>query len=366
MAVAIFRIDLGFDQRYILKSEGVIAVDAGAPGKGKRFARGLERFSIPPKDVRLVAITHGHWDHIGSAKEIKGITGAKIAMHHGDASWLAQSLKPLSPGVTPWGKMFIGIHKLFLPLITVSPVEVDVVLRDEGFPPAFPSLPTTRTRFPRVGGCCWRTEHGPPTPLTASPSRPKSSGGPSRDRKGEWTWEWNMPSQRKTGARVTDWPPWPGNCAMTIGFGMPGRVGPFPWCSPILHSGTGGPLPVFANGSRRESSLLPWISTSSMILSSPSSRPSLPGRPRTWRSPPQRPWIANSSDFPFQWWKRSKPWETNGVFGDPSTEARTWTRWKRFYPGSVSIACEIIIGASARSMAEAASRVPPGTGDRRS
>lgn len=141
MAVAIFRIDLGFDQCYILKSEGVIAVDAGAPGKGKRFARGLERFSIHPEDVQLVVITHGHWDHIGSAKEIKGITGAKIAMHHGDASWLAQSLKPLSPGVTPWGKMFIGIHKLFMPLITISPVKVDVLLQDEGYPLADYGIP---------------------------------------------------------------------------------------------------------------------------------------------------------------------------------------------------------------------------------
>ena len=134
MSVGIFRIDLGFDQCYVLKSEGVIAVDAGAPGKGKRFAQGLERVSINPKDVQLVVITHGHWDHIGSAKEIKGITGAKIAMHHLEANWLEHSLKPLSPGVTPWGKIFTGIHKLFMPLITISPVKVDVLLEDEGLP----------------------------------------------------------------------------------------------------------------------------------------------------------------------------------------------------------------------------------------
>jgi len=132
MSVGIFRIDLGFDQCYVLKSEGVIAVDAGAPGKGKRFAQGLERVSINPKDVQLVVITHGHWDHIGSAKEIKGITGAKIALHRREANWLEQSLKPLSPGVTPWGKIFTGIHKVLMPLITISPVKVDVLLEDEG------------------------------------------------------------------------------------------------------------------------------------------------------------------------------------------------------------------------------------------
>jgi hypothetical protein len=42
MAIDIFQIELGFDQCYVLKSEGVIAVDAGAPNKGRHFSRGLE------------------------------------------------------------------------------------------------------------------------------------------------------------------------------------------------------------------------------------------------------------------------------------------------------------------------------------
>ena len=42
------------------------------------------------------------------------------------------SIKPLPPGITLWGKVFIGIHKLFMPLITITPVEVDVLLGDEG------------------------------------------------------------------------------------------------------------------------------------------------------------------------------------------------------------------------------------------
>ena len=58
MAVDIFRIDLGFDQCYVLKSEGVIAKDAGAPDKGRDFARGLERASISPQDVQLIVISH--------------------------------------------------------------------------------------------------------------------------------------------------------------------------------------------------------------------------------------------------------------------------------------------------------------------
>lgn len=133
-AVRIFPIDLGFDRCYVLKAEGVIAVDAGAPGKGRTFAQGLERATIPPGDVRLVVITHGHWDHIGSAGEIRRITGGKLAMHRREAEWLERSMTPLSPGVTPWGRVFAGLHRLFLPLITVPPAGVDVMLGDEGMP----------------------------------------------------------------------------------------------------------------------------------------------------------------------------------------------------------------------------------------
>ena len=132
MAVDIFRIDLGFDQCYVLKSEGVIAVDAGAPNKGRDFARGLERASIPPQDVQLVVITHGHWDHIGSAGELKAITGAKLAMHRSEVSWLEQSLTPLPPGVTLWGRIFISLQKRFMPLINIPSAKVDVAVGDDG------------------------------------------------------------------------------------------------------------------------------------------------------------------------------------------------------------------------------------------
>jgi hypothetical protein len=144
MAVGIFPISLGFDQCYVLKSEGVIAVDAGFPGKGEHFAQGLKRASINPHDVQLIDLTHGHWDHIGSAKDIKNITGGKLAMHHREASWLEQSIKPLPPGITLWGKVFIGIHKLFMPLITITPVEVDVLLGDEGLSLADYGIPLNR------------------------------------------------------------------------------------------------------------------------------------------------------------------------------------------------------------------------------
>lgn len=134
MRVGITAIPLGFDTCYVLRGDGVIAIDAGQPGKGHRFARGLARASIAPSDVRLVVLTHGHWDHVGSASELQALTGARIAMHEADRACLEQSLTPLPSGVTPWGKVFIAVHRLFLPLIKIPPATVDLVLGDGVFP----------------------------------------------------------------------------------------------------------------------------------------------------------------------------------------------------------------------------------------
>ncbi len=125
MGINIYPIPLGFDSCYIIQDKGVIMIDSGAPKKVKDFIKGIERVSIKPEEVQLIVITHGHWDHIGSAKEIKEITGAKIAMHQREKDWLEKSSKPMPPGVTLWGRIFSTIMKMFLPLVHIPSTEIE-------------------------------------------------------------------------------------------------------------------------------------------------------------------------------------------------------------------------------------------------
>lgn len=133
MDVTITSVPLGFCQCYVLRGDGIIAVDAGAPNHGYKLLRALRSDHLRASDLDLVVITHGHWDHIGSAAEIKAATGAKIAMHRAEAAWLENSLKPLSPGVTAWGRILRAMHRPFMPLIDIPATDVDVVLDEEPF-----------------------------------------------------------------------------------------------------------------------------------------------------------------------------------------------------------------------------------------
>ena len=131
MSVSIHPIKLGADYCYVIRGEGNIMIDGGAPNKVKGFTKALERISVSPEEIQLIVITHGHWDHIGSAKDIKEITGAKIAMHRLEKDWLEKSLKPLPPGVTTWGRIIIGIQGVIVPWVHIPATDVDVVLGDE-------------------------------------------------------------------------------------------------------------------------------------------------------------------------------------------------------------------------------------------
>jgi len=132
VGVRIYPVPLGMSCAYLIQDEGIVMVDGGTPNQISGFFKAVEKASVEPRKIRLLVMTHGHWDHIGSAKAIKEITGAPIAMHRQDRDALEKSSMRLPLGVTPWGRVLIRVMALFTASLHIPTTNVDVILEDEG------------------------------------------------------------------------------------------------------------------------------------------------------------------------------------------------------------------------------------------
>jgi hydroxyacylglutathione hydrolase len=106
---------------------GLILVDAGSPGKERKILQEVELMG--GKNLRLIFITHAHFDHYGSAAAVRRLTGAPIAIHEQDADFMARGETPLG-SVRGRGK----VAQIFLPLAEIlyrpESTEADIIFAD--------------------------------------------------------------------------------------------------------------------------------------------------------------------------------------------------------------------------------------------
>lgn len=72
---------------------GLYLIDAGSPGEQGRVLQKMEE--LGRSDLRLIWITHAHYDHYGSAAALRDLTGAPIGVHPADAGSLSNGETPL-------------------------------------------------------------------------------------------------------------------------------------------------------------------------------------------------------------------------------------------------------------------------------
>jgi len=133
MPVEIHPLPLGMCNCYLVKQEGLVLVDAGGPNKGRKFLAKLKDLSIDPGNISLLLLTHAHWDHIGSANEIKELTGCQVAVNHREKDVVEKALKPLPPGTNLLSKILDIVMKAYAPFISFPGTPVDLALEDEDF-----------------------------------------------------------------------------------------------------------------------------------------------------------------------------------------------------------------------------------------
>lgn len=103
---------LGSTNTYLVRGKtGWLLVDTGIRGKEHQFFRHLEQLGIEPEQIRLIVITHGHFDHVGALGAIKARCGCPAAVHRLDAPLLVSGRIEIPPGITAVGRLFSRIGR---------------------------------------------------------------------------------------------------------------------------------------------------------------------------------------------------------------------------------------------------------------
>jgi hydroxyacylglutathione hydrolase len=100
----------------------ILVIDTGTSGNAKKIVAYIQKIGRQASEVSTIILTHYHMDHVGSAKELKDLTQARVAAHLDDADFVA--------GKKPFPKPKNILFRAFSSFIKPTPVEVDIVLKD--------------------------------------------------------------------------------------------------------------------------------------------------------------------------------------------------------------------------------------------
>jgi glyoxylase-like metal-dependent hydrolase (beta-lactamase superfamily II) len=106
----------------LINGKELTVIDTGTSGNAQKTVEYIQKIGHQPTDVKTIILTHCHMDHMGSVKELKDLTSAKVAVHMEDADYVSGK-KPLPK---PKNVLFRAVSSFVKP----EPVQVDVILKE--------------------------------------------------------------------------------------------------------------------------------------------------------------------------------------------------------------------------------------------
>ncbi len=136
------RLGLGNVAAYLIYRPGeAILADCGNKGSEARILNLMEGLGLQPQMLKLLILTHVHFDHAGSAARLKELTGCRIMVHSSEEARLREGFTPIPAGTRWKAKLLVALGRTFLRRIGYFPgAEADLLVREShnleefGFP----------------------------------------------------------------------------------------------------------------------------------------------------------------------------------------------------------------------------------------
>jgi len=130
--VQIEKIRLGVTCTYLLKTadDDYIMIDAGEPRLVGKFKHTLARWGITPQAIRLLIVTHAHYDHVGSLADIKAWCGCPVMIHPLEDGILQQAQVVIPPGTSRLGQVLSYTGHLLRPFMRYPVCKGDIMVQE--------------------------------------------------------------------------------------------------------------------------------------------------------------------------------------------------------------------------------------------
>lgn len=108
-----------------------ILVDCGSSGSEEKILETIRRAGLTAPMVKLLILTHAHFDHAGSAGKLKELTGCKIMLHRSEATRLEKGFSPIPNGTRWKAKLLVGLGRIFARQIGKFPcAKADLLVKE--------------------------------------------------------------------------------------------------------------------------------------------------------------------------------------------------------------------------------------------
>lgn len=126
----IILVKMGKSNAYLIKTlKGFIMIDAGVDGKTNEVKKVLDTINADLAHIKLIIITHVHYDHVGSLYEIKNKSGAQVLVHENEKDDLMRGYTRFPKGTMMFSKIVSTSVNQFSRAI-FKPVEPDITIKD--------------------------------------------------------------------------------------------------------------------------------------------------------------------------------------------------------------------------------------------
>lgn len=109
----------------IVEEDGLTLVDTGMPFSARKIVGYIRSIGCNPANLKTILITHADFDHMGSVKALKRISGARVGASQAAADALAEGV---SSRELKFGKLVTPLLSTFEKMFHLPKVTVDEIL----------------------------------------------------------------------------------------------------------------------------------------------------------------------------------------------------------------------------------------------